>query len=75
MEDAKHVLHLMPSTYASAINFFILLSWTIKALHHPFFHPLAEFEGPKLAGVTVLYESYYEVWKNGKYSFKMDELR
>jgi len=37
-------------------------------------HPLAKFPGPKIAGVTSLYEAYYEIVLNGQYSKKISEL-
>ena len=63
-------------TSASFIAFitFILLGWLAIAIHRFFFHPLASFPGPKLAAITVLYEAYYDVWKGGKYIFKLNEL-
>ena len=39
-----------------------------------FLHPLAKFPGPKIAGVTSLYEAYYEILLNGQYSKKISEL-
>ena len=38
------------------------------------FHPLSQFPGPKLAAITRLYEAYYDVVKNGQYTFKIAEL-
>lgn len=41
-----------------------------------FFHPLSRFPGPKLAGLTYLYEFYYDVAKppGGQYIWKLEEL-
>lgn len=63
-------------TSATFITFvtLILLGWLAIAIYHLFFHPLASFPGPKLAAITVLYEAYYDVWKGGKYIFKVNEL-
>lgn len=36
--------------------------------------PLAKFPGPKLAAVTLWYEFYYDVIKQGQYTFKIREL-
>ncbi|CAG8974551.1 hypothetical protein HYALB_00005824 [Hymenoscyphus albidus] len=38
------------------------------------FSPIAKFPGPRLAAATVLYEAYYDVIKQGQYTFKIQEL-
>ena len=38
------------------------------------FHPLARYPGPKLAGLTRLYEGYYDIVKKGQFLFKIDEM-
>ena len=39
-----------------------------------YLHPLANFPGPKLAAITRYYEGYYDVVRNGQYTFKIAEL-
>ena len=74
MESAKQTLYLTPLIYAGAACFFILFGVIVTAVHRIFFHPLGAFPGPKLAAITILYEAFYDVWKGGKYIFKVDEL-
>lgn len=37
-------------------------------------HPLAKFPGPKLAAVSRWYEGYYDVVRNGQYTFRIAEM-
>ncbi|KAM0124736.1 hypothetical protein ACHAP3_010138 [Botrytis cinerea] len=39
-----------------------------------YFSPIAEFPGPKLAAISILYEIYHEIVLGGKYTFKIKEL-
>ncbi|KAI9159110.1 Cytochrome P460 monooxygenase [Paramyrothecium foliicola] len=39
-----------------------------------FFHPLANFPGPKLAAATRRYEAYDDILCGGRYTFKIAEL-
>ncbi len=38
------------------------------------FSPLAKFPGPKLAAVTLWYEFYYDVIKNGRYMWEIEKM-
>ena len=75
METFKQIPFVASPTFAAGgVIASVLLSWLTIAIYRLFFHPLAPFPGPKLAAVTVLYEAYYDVWKGGKYIFKLNEL-
>ena len=75
MEAFKQIPFVASPTFvAVGLIASAFLSWFIVVIHRLFFHPLAAFPGPKLAAFTVLYETYYDVWKGGKYIFKLNEL-
>ena len=75
MEAIEQFLSVAPPTFATTgLVTSILLSWLTIAIYRLFIHPLAAFPGPKLAAITVLYEAYYDIWKGGKYIFKLNEL-
>lgn len=44
------------------------------AIYRLFLSPLAKFPGPKIAALTRKYESYYEVYRNYEYIWKIKEL-
>lgn len=46
----------------------------LTILHRVYFSPLAKFPGPKLAALTGLYETYYDVILVGQYFQKISEL-
>jgi hypothetical protein len=39
-----------------------------------FWSPLAKFPGPKLAAVTLWYEFYFDVLKNGRYMWEIEKM-
>lgn len=53
----------------------ILLSYIVYGIvWRLYFSPIAEFPGPKLAAISMLYEIYHEIVLGGKYTFKIKEL-
>ncbi|KAH9987957.1 hypothetical protein F4779DRAFT_611216 [Xylariaceae sp. FL0662B] len=44
------------------------------AFYRLFFHPIAHFPGPKLAAISRYYEAYYDIVKNGQYTFKIADM-
>ncbi|KAL9112104.1 MAG: hypothetical protein Q9227_003481 [Pyrenula ochraceoflavens] len=64
----------------SKFPFFVLLFSSVAvylvslAFFRLFLHPLAKFPGPKFAALSRNYEAYFDVIKNGQFTFKIADL-
>lgn len=52
----------------------LVLYSVVGIVYRVYFSPLSRFPGPKLAAATLLFEAYYDVIKQGQYTFKIREL-
>lgn len=57
------IVSLLAAVYLSYIIF-----WRL------YLSPISKFPGPKLAAATWLYEMYYDIYKDGQYHFKLQDL-
>lgn len=54
-----------PTTVTILVLITLLIGTGIRRVY---FSPLSHFPGPKLAALTKLYEIYYDVWLDGKFT-------
>lgn len=63
--------NLLSWRYASVAA---VVYFTSLAFYRLFLHSLARFPGPKLAAITRYYEAYYDIVRNGQYTFKIADM-
>lgn len=51
-----------------------ILYWAGLTLYRLYFHPLADYPGPKLAAATFWYECYFDLLQHGQYVFEIQRL-
>lgn len=61
---------IVPVTYA----LYLLGCLIYTAAYNIFFHPLAHVPGPKLAGATYLYQTYYSLVGGSRYYVRIKKL-
>lgn len=56
----------------------IAAAWVVYggllAIYRLYFHPLAGFPGPKLMAITQWPETYWDVFRRGKFVFRIKEM-
>lgn len=68
------VLETMFSHPTVALSVVFIFSWTWLAIKRLYLSPIAHIPGPKLAALTQWYESYYDIWLGGQYTFRILEM-
>ncbi|KAI5779540.1 cytochrome P450 [Geopyxis carbonaria] len=53
----------------------VFIFWNLAiGVYRLYFHPLSKIPGPKLAAFTGWYETYYDVYKMGKFGFEIKRM-
>ncbi|KAJ8068063.1 hypothetical protein OCU04_003637 [Sclerotinia nivalis] len=62
-------------TYLEIILFLSLSLWIIYgAIYRLYFSPIAKFPGPKLAALTLWYEFYFNVIRDGQWIWEIKRM-
>ena len=65
------------------LTFYSLLAWSgaaaiayglCLAIFRLYFSPLSKFPGPKLAAISLWYEFYFDIVKEGKYIWEIERM-
>lgn len=68
------ILGSLQSVDLLPISFMLAVAGTVAlGIYRLYFHPLAKFPGDKLAALTGWVETYHDVFRGGKFIFKLEE--
>lgn len=62
------------SVYAVIFTITFIFWNLVVGLYRLYFYPLSKIPGPKLAAFTGWYETYYDVYKMGKFVFEIKRM-
>ena len=65
---------LLPKSYAILVLTLAILYLGTLLIYRLYYAPVAKFPGPRLAAITFFYEFYYDVWLEGQYTWKIQDL-
>ncbi|VUC27941.1 unnamed protein product [Clonostachys rosea] len=60
---------IVASSFCTWVVYLILLG-----IHRLYFHPLSKFPGPRLAAATQWYETFYDVFRKGQFTFEIQRM-
>lgn len=61
-------------TLLKLLSVFFILYLLGLYVYRMYFDPLSKIPGPKLAAASLWYEFYYDVYKKGRYTWKIWEM-
>ena len=64
----------LPSSYVTLLLTLAILYVETLLIYRLYYAPVAKFPGPRLAAITFFYEFYYDVWLEGQYTWKIQDL-